>query len=138
MQLQAAEFLGSAYNVQQDGYGRLWMGLRDDGLVCIDKPFTSQQKLYHYQNQDTPRLPMNQVFDLHLSSKTGWLWIATWGNGIVFIDTRSPKLNLNSLSAAIRNVDRSELVKVRRIQELGDTIAVTLPQAFSCILKEAN
>lgn len=125
MQPQATEFLGSAYNVQQDNYGRLWIGLREEGLVCIDKPFTNQQKLHHYRNHDTPRLPMDQIFDLHLSAKTGWLWIATWGKGIVFIDTQSPKLNLNSLSASVRNMERSEMLQVRRIQELGDTIAVS-------------
>lgn len=124
VQMAPTEFVESPYNIQQDAQGRIWLALRVGGLVCIDKPFTSGQKLYWYRKQNTPRLPMDQVFDIHLSARTGWLWIGTWGGGVVVVDTKNPRLRLDQLSAAIHDVDRSELAKVRRICELGDTIAL--------------
>ena len=123
-QEEKTEFLETAYNVAEDAHGRLWIGMRTNGVACLDKAFTPAQKLYHYTHACTPVIPSDQVFDIHLSEKTGLLWIGTWGCGLSVIDTRKPDLHLDNVKDAMLALEHNGMTQVRRICELGDTMAV--------------
>ena len=123
-QEEKTEFLETAYNVAEDAHGRLWIGMRTNGMACLDKAFTPAQKLYHYTHAATPVIPSDQVFDIHLSEKTGLLWIGTWGCGLSVIDTRKPDLHLDNVKDAMLALEHNGMTQVRRICELGDTMAV--------------
>lgn len=118
------KFIESVYNIQQDGMNRIWLGMRTNGVACLDKPFTDGQKLYHYTRENTPGLRNNSVFDIFYSKRTGKLWIGTWGDGISIVDTKSPRFSLSSISAAMTVDSKTASMQVRRICELGDTIAL--------------
>lgn len=123
-QTEHTEFVETAYNIQEDMQGRLWVGMRTNGLACIDKPFTKAQRLFLYQRKDSPWLPSDKIFDIRISKKTGWLWIGTWGNGFAAIDTRKKDLNLEDVQKAVVRTDRPELLQVRRICEMDDRIVL--------------
>lgn len=124
MQPMRTKFIESAYNIQQDDMNRIWFGMRTSGVACLDKPFTGEQKLYHYTKENTPELKNNSIFDILFSKKTGKLWIGTWGEGVSIIDTKSPNFSLSAISAAMTLDEKTSSMQVRRICEVGDTIAV--------------
>lgn len=124
MQPTRTKFIESVYNIQQDGMNRIWFGMRTSGVTCLDKPFTSEQHLYHYTKENTPKLLNNAIFDIFFSKKTGKLWIGTWGGGISTIDTKSSRFSLTDISASMSMDAESTSMQVRRICELGDTVAV--------------
>lgn len=124
MQPTHTKFIESVYNIQQDGMNRIWFGMRTSGVACLDKPFTSEQHLYHYTKENTPKLLNNAIFDIFFSKKTGKLWIGTWGGGISIIDTKSSRFSLTDISASMSMDAKSTSMQVRRICELGDTVAV--------------
>ena len=117
-------FIESAYNIQEDSHGRLWIGMRTAGLACIEKTANASQCMYVYNHNTMPELPSDQVFDIHLSEKTGWLWIGTWGNGIAIIDTRHASLRPDNIRTAMPKISHETSTRVRRICEIGDSMAV--------------
>lgn len=124
LQPKRTKFIESVYNIQQDGMGRVWFAMRTSGIACLDMPFTSKQKLYHYTKENTPELKNNSIFDIFYSTKTGKLWIGTWGGGVSIIDTKSPRFSLSAISSSMKTDEKTQSMQVRRICELGDSVAV--------------
>lgn len=123
-QTAPAEYIGGVYSIEEDQQGRVWLALRNDGIVCLDNPCTNAQKQYFYQKKDVPQLPTDKYFEIHQSEKSGLLWFGSWGNGVAVINTAKKDFSPENLQKSILSVDHQELLKVRRIRELGDTVAL--------------
>lgn len=121
-QTAPTEFLESAYKMVQDKWGRVWLGLRVAGLVCIENIGTSQQRLHQWTVTTTPQMQSDAIFDMYLSPMTSQLWIATWGKGVAVAQLKGDA-SLLEWQRPLTTKTEGDL-KVRMITALGDTLAV--------------
>ena len=77
----------AVYNMIEDDKNRLWIATKGNGLFCASPVAPDRYRITQYLHSDSDiySLSNNDLYYLHISKKR-YLWIATYGGGLNYLD----------------------------------------------------
>lgn len=78
-------FSGNITSLTADSEGRLWIGKKINGLICVDPLNGDQLTHYMHDKKDNYSLISNQIINLY-TDKKGSVWIGTESKGVCYFD----------------------------------------------------
>lgn len=78
---------GVAYHIMQDKNDNIWIGTKGRGIILLEPKDKNHYKItrFEYNSDDIFSISSNSVYYIH-QDRHGRIWIATFGEGINYID----------------------------------------------------
>ncbi|WP_455612018.1 response regulator [Bacteroides clarus] len=87
----AQKLSGSVSDLQEDTFGRLWVGGWGNGLTCVEHPLTAPRIAFQLKTESDPAILSNQVSQLLIKGQTVFIATTNGLNRLVLTNTGSIK-----------------------------------------------
>lgn len=120
LQQQPVAFATSIYALMQDSRGRMWVGNKKGGLVCMDDGVVHH---YTHDSHDKWSLSHDDVYDI-MEDGSHRIWIATYGGGVNLVEEGKDGVRFLNMNNVLRQHPRGAFLMVRRLTRTPQGVAV--------------
>lgn len=84
---QQYTYLGNAYSIKQDHTGRIWIGTKGQGLLCVipDRKGTYRIQRYNHNPKDPYSISSDNLYDIY-EDNLNRIWVGAYEGGLNYID----------------------------------------------------